>query len=59
MTGVLSILAALGLVMIISIDHPFTGPVRAHPGSLAAVLAKMTRSANGPSFEGEAASPAQ
>jgi hypothetical protein len=29
----------MGLVVIISIDHPFTGPVYIHPDSLALVLA--------------------
>jgi hypothetical protein len=41
MTGVLSILVTLGLVVIISIDHPFTGPVHVQPGPLSAVLADM------------------
>ncbi len=31
MTGVLSVLVTMGLVVIISIDHPFTGPVYIHP----------------------------
>ena len=39
MTGVLSVLVTMGLVVIISIDHPFTGPVYIHPDSLALVLA--------------------
>ena len=38
MTGVLSLLVTLGLVVIISVDHPFTGPVYIHPDALAAVL---------------------
>jgi len=38
MTGVLSILVTMGLVVIVSIDHPFTGPVYIHPDPLAAVL---------------------
>jgi hypothetical protein len=38
MTGVLSVLVTLGLVVIISIDHPFTGPVYIHPDPLALVL---------------------
>jgi len=29
----------MGLVVIISIDHPFTGPVYIHPDPLAQVLA--------------------
>jgi Protein of unknown function (DUF4239) len=39
MTGVLSLLVTMGLVVIISIDHPFTGPVYIHPEPLALVLA--------------------
>lgn len=39
MTGVLSVLVTMGLVVIISIDHPFTGPVHIHPDPLALVLA--------------------
>ena len=39
MTGVLSLLVTMGLVVIISIDHPFTGPVHIHPDALAQVLA--------------------
>jgi Protein of unknown function (DUF4239) len=39
MTGVLSVLVTMGLVVIISIDHPFTGPVYIHPDPLALVLA--------------------
>jgi Protein of unknown function (DUF4239) len=39
MTGVLSVLVTMGLVVIISIDHPFTGPVYIHPEALALVLA--------------------
>lgn len=38
MTGVLSLLVTMGLVVIVSIDHPFTGPVFIHPDPLAAVL---------------------
>jgi hypothetical protein len=38
MTGVLSLLVTMGLVVIVSIDHPFTGPVYIHPEPLAAVL---------------------
>jgi Protein of unknown function (DUF4239) len=41
MTGVLSILVTLGLVVIVSIDHPFTGPVRVHPDPIANVLAEF------------------
>jgi hypothetical protein len=39
MTGVLSVLVTMGLVVIISIDHPFTGPVYIHPDALELVLA--------------------
>jgi hypothetical protein len=39
MTGVLSILVTMGLVVIISIDHPFTGPIHIQPEPLATVLA--------------------
>jgi hypothetical protein len=38
MTGVLSVLVTMGLVVIISIDHPFTGPVYLHPDALELVL---------------------
>jgi hypothetical protein len=38
MTGVLSLLVTLGLVVIISLDHPFTGPVYIHADALSAVL---------------------
>jgi Protein of unknown function (DUF4239) len=38
MTGVLSLLVTLGLVVIISLDHPFTGPVFIHPDALSTVL---------------------
>ena len=33
MTGVLSVLVTMSLVVIVSIDHPFTGPthISAHP----------------------------
>src|SRR5271167_2223018 len=43
MTGVLSILVTTGLIVILSIDHPFTGPVYIHPDSLDAMIAEMTR----------------
>ena len=39
MTGILSILVTLGLVVIVSIDHPFTGPVSVEPNPLVNVLA--------------------
>jgi Protein of unknown function (DUF4239) len=41
MTGVLSVLVTLGLVVIISIDHPFTGPVHVRPDPLEAVLTEI------------------
>src|SRR6202042_3202426 len=41
MTGVLSVLVTTGLVVIISIDHPFTGSVHIHPDALDAVLAEQ------------------
>jgi Protein of unknown function (DUF4239) len=41
MTGVLSLLVTLGLVVIISVDHPFTGPVYIHPDALATVLEEI------------------
>jgi hypothetical protein len=41
MTGVLSILVTLGLVVIVSIDHPFTGPVHVHPDPLQSVIAEF------------------
>jgi hypothetical protein len=41
MTGVLSVLVTTGLVVIVSIDHPFTGPVYIHPDALESVLAEF------------------
>ena len=41
MTGVLSVLVTTGLVVILSIDHPFTGPVYIHPDPLTSVLADL------------------
>src|SRR5271168_2123119 len=41
MTGVLSVLVTMGLVVIISIDHPFTGPVFIHSDPLKSVLAEF------------------
>ena len=41
MTGVLSVLVTMGLVVIVSIDHPFTGPVYIHPDPLTSVLAEF------------------
>jgi Protein of unknown function (DUF4239) len=43
MTGVLSVLVTTGLVVILSIDHPFTGPVHIHPEPLASVLGEVSR----------------
>src|SRR5215471_7058687 len=39
MTGILSVLVATGLVVIISIDHPFSGAIHIRPEPLAQVLA--------------------
>jgi hypothetical protein len=41
MTGVLSLLVTLGLVVIIAIDHPFTGPVHVRPDALEAAIAEI------------------
>jgi hypothetical protein len=38
MTGILAIIVFMGLFVIVSIDHPFTGPVRVDPGPLLRVL---------------------
>jgi Na+/proline symporter len=38
MTGVLTIIVFLGLFVIVSIDHPFTGPVHVGSGPLQHVL---------------------
>jgi hypothetical protein len=46
MTGVLSVLVTMGLVVIISIDHPFTGPVYIHPDPLTSVLAEFAEPRN-------------
>ncbi len=43
MTGVLSVLVTTGLVVILSIDHPFTGPVYIHPEPLNSVLAEIAK----------------
>jgi hypothetical protein len=43
MTGVLSTLVTLGLIVIVSLDHPFTGPVYIHPDPLVDVLSDFTR----------------
>jgi hypothetical protein len=39
MTAILSIVLSSGLVVIISLDHPFSGPVHISPESLERVLA--------------------
>jgi hypothetical protein len=39
MTAILSIVLSSGLVVIISLDHPFIGPVHISPESLERVLA--------------------
>jgi hypothetical protein len=38
MTGFLATMTSLGLLVIVSIDHPFTGPVKINPHVLEAVL---------------------
>ena len=43
MTCVLSIVVTMGLVVIVTTDHPFTGPVSIHPDPLAGVLADFER----------------
>jgi Protein of unknown function (DUF4239) len=43
MTGVLSVLVTTGLVVILSIDHPFTGPVYIHPEALSSVLTEILK----------------
>ena len=40
-TGALSVLVTMGLVVIVSIDHPFTGPIHIRPHPLEAVLAEF------------------
>ena len=46
MTGVLSVLVTMGLVVIISIDHPFTGPVYIHPDALGLAIAEFDQPPN-------------
>jgi hypothetical protein len=41
MTGVLSTLVTLGLMVIVSIDHPFTGAVSVHPDPIVNVLTEF------------------
>jgi hypothetical protein len=38
MTGILSVIVFMGLLLIISFDHPFTGPVHVGSEPLEAVL---------------------
>jgi hypothetical protein len=38
MSGILAIIVFMGLFVIVSIDHPFTGPVHVDPGPLQRVL---------------------
>src|SRR5271166_341036 len=38
MTGALSVLVTMGLAVIVSIDHPFTGPIHVRPHAIEAVL---------------------
>jgi hypothetical protein len=38
MSGILAIIVFIGLFVIVSIDHPFTGPVHVDPGPLQRVL---------------------
>jgi hypothetical protein len=44
MTGILSVLVTTGLVVIISIDHPFAGSVHIYPDALEAVLTELGNS---------------
>lgn len=43
MTGILSVLVLMGLLVIISIDHPFTGPVHVESEPLENALADFSR----------------
>ena len=43
MTGMLSLLVTMGLVVIVSIDHPFTGPIHIRPHALEAVVADFEK----------------
>ena len=38
MTGILALIVFMGLFVIVSVDHPFTGPVHIHGAPLEAVL---------------------
>ena len=46
MTGVLSVLVTTGLVVILSIDHPFTGPTYIQPEPLDSLLHEVARGAD-------------
>jgi hypothetical protein len=46
MTGVLSILVTTGLLVIVSIDHPFTGQVSIRPDALESVLTELGEAPN-------------
>lgn len=48
MTGILSVLVLMGLLVIISIDHPFTGPVHVDSAPLENVLADFSRGSRTP-----------
>jgi hypothetical protein len=41
--AILSVLVALGLVVMVTIDHPFTGPIHIQPDPLQKVLAEHER----------------
>ena len=43
MTGILSVLVFLGLLAIVSIDHPFTGPTLVDSAPLQVVLEDFER----------------
>jgi hypothetical protein len=43
MTGILSLIVFMGLFVIVTIDHPFTGPVRVHGEPLQVVLEDFTQ----------------
>jgi hypothetical protein len=43
MTGILALIVFMGLFVIVTIDHPFTGPVHVHGEPLEAVLADFTQ----------------
>jgi hypothetical protein len=43
MTGILSVLVFMGLLVIVSIDYPFTGPVHVGSEPLTTVIADFAR----------------